>query len=100
MKSQDDILSIKRVAYSLQAIDPETGDNEKKAALAALYKKAYEVWRAENLFLPEKLLEDGGILAGGNTALFYIPPSLNLKLRIMTLKIEIEVKSLSLNIKS
>lgn len=74
MPNQDEILSIKRVAaYSLKAIDPVTGDNEKKAALAALYYKAYEVFRGENLFLPEQLLEEGGILDGASTALFYLP---------------------------
>lgn len=64
---------LKSCFLSIKAIDPDTGDNEKKAAWGLLYQKAYEIWRGKNLFLPETLLEDGGVLDGAGTALFYIP---------------------------
>jgi hypothetical protein len=46
---------------------------KEKAALAVHCMKAFEVFKASNLFLPQTLLFEGGIADGAASFVYYMP---------------------------
>jgi hypothetical protein len=74
-QSQQDILTLKRIASDfIGVIDPETGDidTDKRAALGIYFMKAFETFLGENIFLPQKLLSEGGIADGAASFVYYL----------------------------